>query len=140
VILQRALLWIAAAAALAAAAVIGMIALAFAVYGFLVPHVGPANASAGVAALFAFLIGLGGLLAGLGLRGARRRRTGRYEERDALGLADRVMEVARDRPLAAVGVALAVGVILVRSPSALSAISRAFFDSVGGRERRRRWS
>jgi hypothetical protein len=42
------------------------------------------------------------------------------------------MEMARERPIAAVGVALALGLVLMRSPRSLGAIARAFFESLGG--------
>jgi hypothetical protein len=128
VILQRLLLAIAAGAAIAAAAAISMVALSLAVFGLLRPHIGPAYASAAVAAMFAVLIGLAGLLAA---SGAGRRR-GRMNEREAMGLAGRLMELARDKPIAAVAVALAMGVVLVRSPKSLGAIARAFFESLSG--------
>jgi hypothetical protein len=128
VILQRVLMAIAAAAALSAAAVIAMVALAFAVYGFLEPHFGSADASAGVAALYAFLIGFGGFMAARGVTGPVRRRP--KGDGEALGLTDRLMDLARDKPLAAIGVALAIGVILVRSPKSLAAIARAFFEAI----------
>ena len=46
-------------------------------------------------------------------------------------LLDRVIELARDKPIAAVGVALAMGVVLMRSPKSLAAVARAFFDAAG---------
>jgi len=122
---------IAAAAAVAAAAVISMVALSFAIFGILRPQIGPANASAAVAAVFALMIGLAGLMAALRSGGGGRRRE-RMNEREAMGLADRLMELARDKPMAAVGVALALGLILMRSPMALGAIAKAFFETLGG--------
>jgi hypothetical protein len=135
VILQRVLMAIAAAAALAAAAVIAMVALAFAIYGFLLPHFGSANASAGVAALFAFLIGFGGFMAARGVS-PRRRRTKADDE--PLTLIDRLMDLARDKPIAAVAVALAVGVLLVRSPKSLAAVVRTVLESLAPAPERRR--
>lgn len=121
---------VAAVAAIAAAAVIAMVALAFAIFGFLKPEIGAANASAAVAAVFASLIGLGGLLSarGAGMR-SRPRRKGEPTDTDAAGLIDRLMDLARDRPVAAIGVAVALGIFLMRSPSALAAIAQAFFQT-----------
>lgn len=140
-ILQRVLMAVAAVAALAAAAVIAMVALAFAIFGMLKPEIGPANASAAVAATFAALIGLAGFMSARGAsgRGGQRRRKGEPEG-DAASLIDRLMDLARDRPIAAVGVAVALGIFLMRSPTALAAIARAFFDTFtgGGAERDRR--
>ena len=86
--------------------------------------------SAIVAAVFAASIGRAGFFAarGTGWRGGG----GRADEREAMGLADRLMDLARDRPLVAVGVALALGLMLMRSPKSLGAIARAFFDSLTG--------
>ena len=138
-ILQRVLMAVAAVAALAAAAVIAMVALAFAIFGLLKPEIGAANASAAVAAVFAALIGLAGLLSarGVGLR-RRPRHKGEATDGDAAGLIDRLMDLARDRPVAAIGVAVALGIFLMRSPSALAAIARAFFETFtgGGQQRR----
>jgi hypothetical protein len=140
VILQRVLMAVAAVAALAAAAVIAMVALAFAIFGFLKPEIGAADASAAVAAVFAALIGLGGLLSaqGVGMRSRRRARKGEPTDGDAAGLIDRLMDLARDRPVAAIGVAVALGIFLMRSPSALAAIARAFFETFTGAGQQRR--
>ncbi len=134
-ILQRVLMAIAAAAALAAAAVIAMVALAYAVYGFLLPHFGSANASAGVAALFAFLIGFGGFMAARGAVPAHRRTRG---DDEPLTLVDRLMDLARDKPIAAIAVALAVGVLLVRSPKSLAAVVRTVLETMAPPPERRR--
>ena len=121
---------IVAGAAMAAAAVIATIALAFAIFAFSRPMVGTANAAAIVAAAFAALIGL----AGPGRPGRRlaRRRAAGVDEGEAMGLADRLMDLARDKPVVAVGVALALGLVLMRNPKSLGAIARAFFDSLAG--------
>ncbi len=115
-----------AGAAMAAAAVIATVALACAIYAFVLPLAGPANAAAVVAAVFAALIGLAGLLAARGVRGPGRRKV---EPAEPAGLTDRLMVLAKEKPLVAVGVALAAGVILIRSPRSLGAVARAFFES-----------
>ncbi len=125
---------VAAVAALAAAAVIAMVALAFAIFGFLKPEIGAAEASAAVTGVFAALIGLGGLLSarGVGMPSRRRVRKGEATDTDTAGLIDRLMDLARDRPVAAIGVAVALGIFLMRSPSALAAIAQAFFQTFTG--------
>jgi amino acid transporter len=131
VILQRVLLAIVAATAMATAAVIALVAVAFAIFALLQPHVGPALAAAIVAGIFALLIAALGFLAAGGA-GAGFGRASRVDEREAMGLADRLMDIARERPIAAVGVALALGIVLMRSPNALGAVARAFFDTFSG--------
>jgi hypothetical protein len=131
VILQRVLMAVVAGAAMAAAAVIATVALAFAIYAFVLPHAGPANAAAAVAAVYAGLIGLAGLLAARGAGGYGFGRH-RVDEADAMNMAERLITLAKEKPLVAVGLALAAGFILMRSPRAMGAIARAFFDSMGG--------
>ena len=131
-ILRRLLTTVVAATSIATAAAIALVALAGAIFALLLPHVGAAYAAAIVAAVFALLVGLAGLLAMRGSGGFNLSGGGRVDEREAMGLAERLMELARERPVAAVGVALALGIVLMRSPNALGAIARAFFDSFGG--------
>lgn len=135
-ILQRLMMAAAAIAAIAAAAAIAVVALALAVFAAFRPYVGEAYAWAIVAAGFALAIGLAGLIVAQGARGRTRRR-GRREEADALGLAEQLLDLARDRPVSAVGVAVALGVVLMRSPKSLSAIAKAFFETVTGKGERR---
>jgi len=131
VIFQRVLMAIVAGAAMAAAAVIATVALAFAIYAFVLPHAGPANAAAAVAAVYAALIGLAGVLAARGAGGFNFGRQ-KVDETEAVGLAERLIVLAKEKPLVAVGVALAAGFLLMRSPKAMGAIARAFFESMGG--------
>lgn len=122
---------VAAAAAIGAAAAIATIAAAFAIFAFLRPYAGPAGASAIVAGVFAVGVGAGGAMAahGAGMGFGRARRE---SEREAMSMVDQLMGLAREKPIAAVGMALALGVILMRSPRSLGAIARAFFDAVTG--------
>jgi hypothetical protein len=116
---------------MAAAAVIATVAFAFAIYAFVLPHAGPANAAAAVAGVYAALIGAAGLLAARGAGGFRFGRQ-KVDETEAVNLAERLIVLAKEKPLIAVGVALAAGFLLMRSPKAMGAIARAFFDSIGG--------
>lgn len=131
-ILQRVLMTVAAAAAIAAAVAIALIALAFAIFAFLRPYVGPANASAIVAAAFAVIVGLIGFLAAQRAGGGFGQ-AAQASDGDAMSLAERLMDLARERPVIAVGVALALGVVLMRSPRSLAAVARAFFETLSGR-------
>jgi hypothetical protein len=125
VIFERALMSIAAIAAIAAAAATSVVAAAFAIFALLRPEVGSAGAAAIVAAIFALIVGLAGAVAAA--RG--RRNVVKAADRDPMRLAERVMDLVRDKPLAAAGVALAAGLMAIRSPQAIGAIARAFFDS-----------
>jgi MFS family permease len=137
VILQRLLLAAGAAAATVAAAAIAMAALSFALFALLRPYVGPAGAAAIVAAVYALFFVIGALIVGRAARGLGRRDR-RAAQRDASRLVDRLAEAANDRPLVAAGVALALGVVLLRSPKSLAAVVSGVFDSLTGRTTRRR--
>ena len=122
--IDKALMAVAAAAALAAAAVIGVFAVAFALYAGLSPWVGPAWAAAIVAAVMALAI----LIAALSMRGAaaggRSRR--RHEEEADPSLIQKVVEMAKDHPLLAVGAAVGVGIYAIRNPQLVAAVVTAF--------------
>ena len=122
--IDKALMAVAAAAALAAAAVIGVFAVAFARYAGLSPWVGPAWAAAIVAAVMALAI----FIAALSMRGAasggRSRR--RHEEEPDPTLIQKVVEMAKEHPLLAVGAAVGVGVYAIRNPQLVAAVVTAF--------------
>lgn len=131
----------AAIAAVAAAAVITVIAVALALFAAFRPLVGEAYSWAIVAAIFALVIALAGLIAAQGLRGSRPRRRGRRDEDEAQTITERLLDIASDRPLASLGAALAaaiaMGVTLTRSPKSTGAIAKAFFETFLGRSERR---
>jgi hypothetical protein len=137
VILRRILLAVVGVVAAAAAAAIALVALSFALYALVRPYVGPAGAAAIVAGAYALIVGLAALIAGLAFRGAPRR-SRRASEREAFGVLDRITDLARDKPIAAAGVALALGIVLMRSPRSLAAVAGAFVDSLTGKPRNRR--
>lgn len=122
--IDKALMAVAAAAALAAAAAIGVAAAAFALYAGLSPWVGPAWAAAILAAAMALVI----LIAGLTMRGAASGgRSRRRQEAEAdPSLIQKVVEMAREHPLLAVGAAVGVGIYAIRNPQLVAAVVTAF--------------
>ena len=116
---------LAAAAAIAAAAAVSVVSAAFALYALLEPALGSAGAGAAVAAVFAAIVAVAGVL-------ARRRAEGHAPpqrgEADS-GLVGKVMEIAKERPMLAVGAAIAAGVYAIRHPSLAAAIIGAVMES-----------
>jgi hypothetical protein len=123
---------VAAAAAIGAAAASCVVAAAFAVYALLRPEIGPAGASAAVAAAFAALAVIIALVAVSGSRGGAKA----VGERDPIALAERLLEMVRERPWAAGVGAVVLCLIALRSPAVMEAVARAFFDSRAPRKRR----
>lgn len=121
-ILKKAISIATAVSALAAAAAVCVVALAFALYAGLKPAIGPAWASACVAASAALLMALGGLLL------TRKAHVPRKEEdRD---VAARALDLARDKPIVAVAAVAAAGLVALKNPKITAALVGAF---MGGR-------
>jgi hypothetical protein len=135
VILRRLILALAAASALAASAGVCVVALAFALYALVKPAVGPAGASGIVAAAAAALIGLGGLVLLLLSRPKRAPKRVKAPLATPAGVAERVMDFLRDKPVIAIAGALVTGLLTVRNPRYLGAAIRSFVE---GREHDRR--
>ncbi len=134
-IFRRLLLAAAALAATAAAAAIAMVALSYALFALARTYMGSAGAAAVVALVYALVVAVCALIAGGKVTG---RPSHRASERDAVGIVQRLSELARERPVAAAGVALALGVVLLRSPKSMAAVAGAAFDSFTGKKLRRR--
>jgi membrane protease YdiL (CAAX protease family) len=106
---------VAAIAAIAAAAVVCVVALAFALYAIVRDYLGPAAGAAAVAAVAA-LIAL--ILAFALTRKARPKPV----KGDTQNLSGKLVELARDRPLVALGAVAAAAVVIVRNPRVLAAV------------------
>lgn len=119
--IARVLRLVAAFGAVLAAAVVCVIAAAFAVYAAAREVIGPAWAAAVVAAAFALLAVL---VAWGATRKANPRTVGRPPPPPAL--LDRVIGLAKERPLIALGAAAAVATIAIRNPAVISAAVSAF--------------
>ncbi|HUO11417.1 MAG TPA: hypothetical protein VMU37_01550 [Caulobacteraceae bacterium] len=122
-ILRRVILFLASATALATAAGVIVVALAYALYALVRPSLGPAGGAAVVAGAAALLIGLLGFVMGRAAKGPRRRRS---REPDAL--VDRLVDFIRDKPITAIAAAVAAGLMTVRNPKYLGAAIRAFVE------------
>jgi hypothetical protein len=119
-VIKRLQLFILAAAALATAVGIALVAAAFAVYAVMRPVVGEAGAAAVVAAVAAVVVGVAALLMRMEAGGSQHRRE------PEPSLADRVFQVARERPLVAGGAALAAGLLALKNPQAAAGLVSAF--------------
>jgi uncharacterized membrane protein len=106
---------VAAIAAIAAAAAVCIVALAFALYAGLRDLVGPAWAAAGVAAAVAFIALI---LAFAVTRKARPKPV----KGDSQNLTAKLVELARERPMVALGAVGAAAAVVIKNPRILSAV------------------
>ena len=121
-IFRRVLFAMAGATALAVAAGVIVIALAFALHAALTPLIGAAWADCCVALAAAILIGvLGTLLAMLGRRP-------KPPPVQSGGVAERALDFVKSRPVTSLAGAVAAGVLAVRTPGYLGAVVRAFVE------------
>nr|MEA2798517.1 hypothetical protein [Phenylobacterium sp.] len=111
---------VAAFAAIAAAAAVCIVALAFALYAGLREVVGPAWAAAGVAGAVA-LIAL--ILAFAVTRKARPKPA----KGDTQNLTAKLIDLARERPLVALGVVGATAAVVIKNPRILAAVIAGVF-------------
>jgi hypothetical protein len=112
---------VAALAALAAAAVTVVVALSFALYAAVRDLVGPAwgaTAVAGAAAIVAVILAF--LL-------TRKAAPPKPVHGDDQNLTTRLIDLARERPLVAMGAVAAAATVIVRNPRILTAVVTAFF-------------
>lgn len=121
-IFQRLLMAFVAIAAIATSAAVTVVAASYALFALMQPSLGNAGASAVVMAVFALIVLLGGLL-------AIPRRKHRVRHEGAAGVAEDLMELVRDNPMAAAGVAVAAGIMAMRNPRVITEVARAFFQS-----------
>ena len=126
-IVRKAICLVVAAAAIAAAAGVAVVALAFALYALVEPSLGSAGAAGVVAGAAALLILAVGLIALLMVRPPKRKQP----EPDLL---QRVIGIARDKPVIAAAAALAAGFFVVKNPQALMAIALALLEPKGGKK------
>lgn len=118
-IFRKLLMAFVAIAFLATSASVVVVALAFALYALVRPMLGDAGASAAVAGAFALILAIGGFAAMP--RGKKRPGTG-----TPAGVAEDLMELVRDKPIASAGVALAAAIMAMRNPRVIGEIARAF--------------
>lgn len=117
--IEKAYLAFVGVVALATAVAAGVFAGAYALFEVLRAPLGPAGA-AGVVALAIFtLIGLSAALIAF----SRRRPARQTQEQ---GLPAKLLQLARDRPIVAVGALIAAGVVVARNPKLMTAVLSAF--------------
>jgi branched-subunit amino acid ABC-type transport system permease component len=124
VIFKRLLLALTAAAAFAAGAAVGVVALAFALYALVEPRLGRAGAAATVAATTMAIM----VLAGVVLATAGRRKPPRHAPPATGGAVERAFDFVKRKPVVAVSAAVGLGLMAVRNPRYLGEALRAFFD------------
>lgn len=134
-ILRRALSFIAALAATAAASFVVIFALAFGAYALLEPYVGRAGAAGCLVLAFAVVLALAAVFAAMQLKLPKPRR--RAQELQPQGLPERLVALIRDKPYAAAGVAAAIGLLATRNPRLIGAALRAFTEGWEGDGRKR---
>ncbi|WP_421934040.1 hypothetical protein [Phenylobacterium sp.] len=116
-ILKKALLYVSAVSALAAAAAVCVVALAFALYAAVLPMAGPAWAAVAVAGAAALLMGLCALVL---LVKAHPPKFGKQpEERDIL---TKMIDLAREKPIVAASAILAAGAVALRNPKIVATL------------------
>ena len=101
---------------IATAAVIILVALAYALYSLLKPSLGPAGASAAVAGIFGAVLLVAGLI--MLMRGRTHHEPKREE-----GVMDKAIAFAREKPLIAGGAALVASFIALRNPGMLATLA-----------------
>jgi hypothetical protein len=124
VIVRRFFLLLAAAMAFAVCAGVCVVALAFALYALIVPHLGAAGASGVVAGASALTVGLGALILAFGARAKRPRN----RPAGASGLVERGLEMIKEKPVVAIVAAVGAGLLAVRDPKYLGAAMRSFVE------------
>lgn len=113
---------VAAVAAVVTAVGVCVVASSYAVFAIAEAYIGPAGAAAVVAALFAVIAVVVGALI---LRRAAPRPNGKAPPPPA-SLVDRVVGLARERPLVALGAATVAAVVVARNPAVVTALVTAF--------------
>ncbi len=123
-IFRRVLLALMAAAMFSAAAAVIVVALAFALYALVEPHLGRAGAAATVALATAILIGFAGLIMVI----AGRNKRSRLASSLSGGVLERVIAFVRQKPIVAASAAIGAGLMAARNPKYLGEALRAFFE------------
>lgn len=120
--LKRILNLAAAVAAVAAAAAVCVVAASFAIYAVARDYIGPAGGAAVVAAVFA-LIAL--VVAWMATRKVKPK-AGLIAPPPPASPIDRVVAMAKERPLIALGAAAVAATVMVRNPAMVTALVSAF--------------
>lgn len=120
--LKRILNLAAAFSAVVAAAAVVIVAASFALYAVVLPYLGEAGAAAAVAGVFA-LVAL--IVAWVATRKVTPKAK-RGAKADDASVIDRLIDMAKERPLVALGAAAAAATVLLRNPAVITAVISAF--------------
>ncbi len=123
-IFRKAVGLVVAFTAIAVAAAVCIVALAFALFAAIRDLIGPAWGAAAVAAAFALIALIAALVV---TRKARPRKFAGHAQPESL--ASRLIDLAKERPLVAAGAAAAVVAVMVRNPRILAPVIAAAFAS-----------
>ena len=125
-IVGRTIAAVTAAVALATATMLCVAAAACALFWVLEPVVGRAGSAALLSGLLALIVAISVLIAVS--RPSRPARASPETGQTDFGFIDRIIGMAKDRPLLSLGAALAAGLIAVRNPALVATIVAAFMD------------
>lgn len=125
--LGRVLMIAAAMAAMAASAAAAVVALAFALYALLRGPLGPAGAAACVAAAAALTVGLAGLIVALTVRSSTRQ-----AQRKTAALSRQLLDMVKEKPFAAGGVAVGAVLMALRNPQVIATVLRTVMEAWQG--------
>jgi len=125
--LNRILSIVVAAVAVAAAVSVSLVAAAFALYALVVQWLGPIGGAALVAGVFA-LIALFSAAVAVG-----KIRPRRGVPAPPPSPAEKIMGIARERPILATGAAVLAGIVLMRNPAIATALVSAFLAGGGAK-------
>jgi uncharacterized membrane protein len=125
-IVGRTIAAVTAAVALATATMLCIAAAACALFWVLEPLVGRAGAAALLAGVLALIVAIAVLIAvsKTGHHPHHAPQSGRTD----FAFVDRIIDMAKDRPLLSVGAAIAAGLIALRNPALVATIVAAFMD------------
>ncbi len=130
-IIRKVLRTTAAAALIGAAVLVSVVSAGFAVYAVLKPLVGVPGAAAIVSAIFSVIA----LIAGLVLADRAEDGGGRHHHHNApasdASFIERVIELAKDKPILSSAAALGAGLFFMRNPVLFAALAKAFMDTRG---------
>jgi len=120
--IRRVLRLVAAIAAIAAAVAVVVVAAALALYAVVKPYLGDVGAAGTVAGVFALLAVI---LAWIASRNVAPKAKARSKGDDQ-SVIDRVIVMAKERPMVALGAAAVAATVLIRNPAVITAVVSAF--------------
>jgi hypothetical protein len=121
--IRRLLRVVAAIAAIAAAVVVVVMAAALTLYAVAKPYLGEAGAAGTVAGVFALIAVIVAWI--VSRKAAPPEKTKAHKNEDA-SVVDRLIVMAKERPLIALGATAAAAVVLLRNPAVITAVVSAF--------------